>query len=50
MASKKATLLIVEGAENGILFKKAPKLEDTVGIDAGYRAPEEINEKETINI
>ncbi|MGD0405607.1 MAG: AbrB/MazE/SpoVT family DNA-binding domain-containing protein [Candidatus Bathyarchaeia archaeon] len=42
---KEGDLLIVEATDNGILFKKVPKLEDMAGIDAGYGTLEEINKK-----
>jgi AbrB family looped-hinge helix DNA binding protein len=42
---KEDDLLTVEVTENGILFRKVPKLEEMAGIDAGYETPEEINKK-----
>jgi AbrB family looped-hinge helix DNA binding protein len=42
---KEGDKLLVEATEKGILFKKVPRLEDLVGIDAGYGNPEEIKKE-----
>jgi len=34
--------LIVEDTEEGLLFKKIPRLEDMAGIDAGYATVDEV--------
>ncbi len=39
---KEGDKLIVEMTEKGVLFKPIPKLEDMVGIDAGYATVEEV--------